>query len=301
MKNKIYIAAVFAFLMTFLPWEQIKNKSFEDLQMYKKTYEIYQKGAEVLVFSGPKEFLLHEGFWTFLLVKIPPLFNLNIQTFFSSISILFFFLASLAVCKNNNLNFLFLVNPIFIDTGHSAIRNCLAFAILYYCIFLCRNKSTKIFGFLIAPLIHISSFLIIWPYSIQKSKFSNFTKISLTLAPLLLYLLLLNSSDLTFLGKRFSKQYLSDPVGIKFQSIWIALLVISFFQSREFVSSNLIGISVLLYFLFSAQFIGHCYRIIGVGMPWVVILIKNLKPHSRIIFIFLFLTYFLIFFYYWTK
>ncbi len=309
--NRFYdflILSLFIVFMMSIPWvdvyESIYSVPYEDRSVYLKYFLFEESVLDYVVFSGVKDYFIHEFLWHYL---IGHLLRLNFEIEFIFYFISFFSLLSAAffiLRFGKPWMLLLLINPLLIDFYFSQLRSALAVSLLMYA-YLAKDRFKIISLFLVffAMMVHTASFLFVIFYLFllfmnRIVLFFNLSKIyyfmallifgaivSLALGPLREWILML-------IGDRRA-EYPDMQSSFLYSTFWIIFLFWMILNYKYLMDDviNAYVFIILSVVAFNTLHGGYSTRFLAAAFPLIVLSVFNFKGLWKISIVTLFFFY----------
>lgn len=147
----------------------------------------------------------------------------------------------------------------------------------------------QLFIILLAPLIHASFFFIL--FFIVAQKILSYIPFTIVIR-MLLYFVIVSGMSIASLAlaeamgaRQTHYEYFGGDISGKGFIFWLAIFVLFFSQGGAFIKRNLLGMSVLLFYLVSYAFLPVAARVFESGLIFVLLASLSLSPGRFLLFL----------------
>lgn len=309
----LIVSLFFATVFLAINWEGVFGAKFEDRQVF--FYMFQNKPDYDLEFNKDTFFffLINEQLWNKGVRWLNTSMGLSLAEIFGIVTFLCAFAYSYFVAiRVSPLAVPLLVNPIFIDLACSQLRMAMAMVLLLFA-YDSRIKSLKVILLCAAFFIHTASFLFLFiVFSVyvvvklsERYNFQNIVSCTFLIVNGLLVAIVvgpLRAWILEFLGDR-RVNYAAEASTWTYASAWMLILLVSYFQKREFFRdfTNAIAVTFLSVFVFCTAFSVYGLRFLSVALPFVFVALFRMGPIERPLIILVFLAYSIVQWVFWVR
>ena len=306
------LAACFAAIYVFIPWEKLYGIPFKDKQNYLDYSNYGQSVLTYLTFDGVLDYLKGEWLWHYTLDQLVRTELISAESFFNYISFGLVFVYSLIILANAKpIYLLFLFNPLVVDFGFIQLRQAWSMIFITAALF-SKFRLMRIALLFVAAFVHTSAVLFIGLYIFSVWLGNEYRKngqlyelrnkilitagfVSLAIGPAL-------SAVLSYIGdRRTGDKDLSSSVA--YLSFWIFASIL-FMTNFKRLQLNILALMTLILLTTVAMTVvtkGYSLRLLSVLFPFFVVLTANSVAKIRKPLVGVFILYTFVQWLYWLR
>lgn len=284
----IFLLFLFSIIVTYIPWEGIRNYKFIDLERNIERYKQYTYLYKHVDFS----LVTSEPLWRYITHSLSHTI-VSGEVFYSLVAIFCFFVfSSFIYIKTSRIAYcLLLINPTMLDFVLSQQRSCVALAILICLIPL--NKPFKYCGYIPAFLIHTLSAVLIFINEVVERLYSfiSESKLKKLVFSLLIAFLI---AFLTVYGRAVLLGYFNDRRADEYEAVgnsiiyalpWLMYSIMILWKSEctEAPTIPIISAIYLMVFFWVSVFDFYGSRYLAIGLPYFYIALKYVPKNTYLV------------------
>lgn len=295
-----------------MPWEEIRGRTFEDLDVYYNYFLHQQSILDYKTFGDLLDYIVSEALWHLSISTLIDGLGIDIDYVFLIISSLCLTVFAILLARRHGAgSVLLLANPLLIDLAFAQLRSALAFSLLYIA-YLLRRRIAIYLLLTAAVFIHTASILFIalfagaafaYRYMRKTDRSDQTIFFALCLIGIMVSIVVgpLRAEILAAIGDRRASLQGGASSSLLFTSFWVIALLVQGFQAKHLVHDEISRFSIIILAMVTCNLLtgGYTSRFLALTLPFLLSSVLRMRSPVNFLVIALYIFYTTVQWIYW--